>query len=303
MNSYYNNSFWSYWGNGYCNSWNSWFWTPFYATGLCLQNYWLSGGGYNYGYGGRFNNGFGVNRGFTSSIWLGPFVPAANSFIIYDDPEPEVIYVEAPAQEEGVIEGEVVVEEQPAAAAALPRESTDPGLQRELNRAAAYYLTQGDRAFREARFGDAAHFYAKAVEFSSDSGILYLVLSDALFATGDYRYAAYALRQAFEREPSLASNLVDKRDFYADPALFDRQLKILERYVEDHVLDMDARLVLAANYLFSGRPDLATSLIENPFSEELRRAPEGLLLQQSASAVMFGEEQAAPADDEGGTEF
>ena len=66
---------------------------------------------------------------------------------------------------------------------------------------------------------------------------------------------------------------------------------------------MDARLVLAANYLFSGRPDLATSLIENPFSEELRRAPEGLLLQQSASAVMFGEEQAAPADDEGGTEF
>ena len=89
---------------------------------------------------------------------------------------------------------------------------------------------------------------------SRPSGILYLVLSDALFATGDYRYAAHALRQAFDKEPALAANVVDKRDFYAEPATFEEQIRTLEKFVKDHTLDMDARLVLAANYLFGGRP-------------------------------------------------
>lgn len=302
---YYNSCFWNYWGGSFGYGWGSLFCSPFYASGLCFQNFGLGGfnRGFNRGFNGRYNN----------CIWLGPFIPAYNSFIIYDDPEPEIVYVEVPAQEETFIEGEAVVDEAPlkeAKAAAFPQEGTDQGLQRELNRAASYYLTQGDRAFRESRFGDAAHFYAKAVEFSSDSGILYLVLSDALFATGDYRYAAYALRQAFEKEPSLAQNLVDKRDFYSDPALFERQLTTLEAYVEDHVLDMDARLVLAANYLFGGRPDLCLSLMESPFSEGLRGTPEGILLQQSATNVMFGDEvEETPVEPngahapEGSTEF
>lgn len=296
VDPYYNSCFWNYWGGRYSNGWCSWFWSPFYVTGLCWQNYWLYGGNW----GGYF--GWNSRRLRTNNcVWLGPFLPSYNSFIIYDDPEPQVIYVEVPAEQPAA--GEVVVQQEFVDAAvpaqtSLPPEATDPGLQRELNRAAAYYLTQGDRAFREARFGDAAHFYAKAVEFSSDSGILYLVLSDALFATGDYRYAAYALRQAFDREPDLARNLIDKREFYADPAQFDRQLATLERYVEDHVLDMDARLVLSANYLFSGRPDAAWSLLENPFSEELRGTSEGKLIQSSAQQVMFGDE-VAPLDPEG----
>ncbi|QDV06235.1 hypothetical protein Poly30_17420 [Planctomycetes bacterium Poly30] len=304
VDPYYNSCFWNYWGGNYSNGWCSFFWSPFYVTGLCWQNYWLYGGNWG-GYYGWTPLRYRRNN----CIWLGPFLPASTSFIVYDDPEPEIIYIEVPAEEQPVV-GEVVVQPEYVEAAvpstALPPEATDPGLQRELNRAAAYYLTQGDRAFREARFGDAAHFYAKAVEFSSDSGILYLVLSDALFATGDYRYAAYALRQAFDREPDLARNLVDKREFYADPAQFDRQLATLERYVEDHVLDMDARLVLSANYLFGGRPDAAWSLLENPFSEELRNTNEGKLIQSSAHRIMFGEEASSeerPATESGSSQF
>ncbi|MFT7170910.1 MAG: hypothetical protein ACI80K_004061 [Paracoccaceae bacterium] len=306
VDPYYNNCFWNYWGGCYQSSWCSWFWTPFYASGLCWQNYWLYGGSWGGSWGGGYYGSVRRSNRFNNCIWLGPFIPQSSSFIIYNDPEPEVIYVEVPAEEVAVA-GEFVVQQdavnaQVPARDALPPEATDPGLQRELNRAAAYYLTQGDRAFREARYGDAAHFYAKAVEFSSDSGILYLVLSDALFATGDYRYAAYALRQAFEREPELARNLVDKREFYADPKQFDRQLATLERYVEDHVLDMDARLVLAANYLFGGQPDAAWSLIEDPFSEELRGSNEGQLIQSSAYRIMFGEEGGAELGVDTGAE-
>ena len=38
-------------------------------------------------------------------------------------------------------------------------------------------------------------------------GVLFLVLSDALFATGDYHYAAYALRRALELDPGIVQSM------------------------------------------------------------------------------------------------
>ncbi|MEM6566817.1 MAG: hypothetical protein AAF957_00305 [Planctomycetota bacterium] len=264
---YYNDCYWDTWGSCSLNPWCGWFCGPIYCTGWWWHSYWWCGGRWSF-----------------PCYWYGPFIPARRSVIVYQ--EPQVIYIEQPVEEEPV---EEYVEEGPVApVTGVPPEATDPDLERELNRAAAYYLTQGDRAFRETRYGDAAHFYAKAVEFSPDTAILYLVLSDALFATGDYRYAAYALRQALSRDPSLASNVIDKRDFYADPADFERQLATLERFVEDHVLDMDARLVLAANYLFGGQPEAALELLQDPFSEELRGSDEGSVLHEVSWRIVTG---------------
>ena len=67
--------------------------------------------------------------------------------VIYiEDDDPDVIYVEqAPA-------GEVIVEAAPAAP--VPR----PAQGGELNRAADYYLSLGDRSFRDGRYADAVHF-------------------------------------------------------------------------------------------------------------------------------------------------
>lgn len=289
---YYTNCYWNTWGNSWNSPFGCWYGAPLFATGYWWNSYWANGG----------NWGFGIRRPwrsrFANLYFFGPFLPANQTFVDCE-PETEIIYVDVPADEVQPGEGVVPAADapQPVGPAAFPvplaPEATEPSLQRELNRASAYYLTQGDRAFRETRYGDAVHFYAKAVEFSPESGILYLVLSDALFATGDYRYAAYSLRQAFEREPSLASNVIDKRDFYADPAEFEAQLVTLERFVSDHALDMDARLVLAANYVFGGRAADAVDLVTNPFSEELAMSDEGRLLLEVARVAAA---EAAEAD-------
>lgn len=270
---YYNNCYWNTWGSCWSLGWCSWWCAPSYCCGLWWHSYWWGGGSWCYPW---------------NFYWYGPFIPSSYT-VVYQEPEPEVIYVEVPAAEEG----EVVV---PAAGPAfVPPTQPDAALERELNRATGYYLTQGDRAFREGRYGDAAHFYAKAVEFSPDSGILYLVLADALFATGDYRYAAFAIRKALELEPELASNVIDKRDFYAVSVDFDRQLATLERFVEDHVIDDDARLVLAANYLFGGRPAAAVDLFASPFSETLTKSSAGQLILEAAKVAQFGQPEVAPA--------
>jgi hypothetical protein len=151
-----------------------------------------------------------------------------------------------------------------------------------LSRAANQHLAQGDQAFRERRYADAVHYYAKAIEYRPNEGVMYLVLADALLATGDYHYGAFALRRALELDPTLASSEIDKHEFYSFPAEFDEQLQLLERFLADHPADADARLLLAANYLFGRKPALAVDLLESGASANVRNEAAGKLVLEAA---------------------
>jgi tetratricopeptide (TPR) repeat protein len=268
---------WGGWGNSGCwyGGW-LWGWSS-YCWGSWWNYYWYSGG---YWWPGSC----------PSFYWYGPFYPFYTSIIyqtVERDPAADVVYVYEEPQEEvyaeaPVAQGEVVVAEDWAGGTPVPAADGN------LNRAADHYLILGDQAFKESRFGDAVHFYAKAVEFSPQDGILYLILADALFATGDYHYSAYALRRAFELDSKLATSVVDKHGFYSDPAEFDRQIAVLELYIQDHFLDDDARLVLAANYLFGGRPADAVDLLQNAFSREVTTEPAGAALLEAARRIQYG---------------
>jgi len=274
----YDDGYYDGYGDGFNDGWYShggWYGPSF---GLC----WSWGWGFNYCWNWGWNSYWGYSGYYWSpwrsySSWCPR--PYYNSTVIYD----RIIYRDR-------YEDDVVVaggyEDQGEVVDAPPME-----LQQSMNRAADYYLVLGDRAFRDGRYGDAVHFYAKAVEFSGDEGILYLILSDALFATGDYHYAAFALRKAIELDPNLVTSVIDKHSFYDDPMDFDRQLAVLEGYLEDHFIDTDARLVLSANYLFGGRPAAAVDLLENPFSLDVKESPAGAAILEAAKAIQHGEQK------------
>jgi len=163
-----------------------------------------------------------------------------------------------------------------------------------LSAAGLRYLELGDTAFSDMRFADAVHFYARAVEFDPGRGMLHLVLADALFATGDYHYGAHQIRKAIELEPSLVDVPVDKHQFYTDPTEFDRQLAVLELYVKDHPDDVDARLVLALNNLFGGRPLAALELLkQGPAARAGDVATERI--RAAAEQAQWGENQPVEA--------
>jgi len=158
-----------------------------------------------------------------------------------------------------------------------------------LGPAALRYLELGDAAFTEARFADAVHFYARSIEFEPDRGMLHLVLADALFATGDWHYAAYSIKKALELEPSLVESPVDKHQFYSDPTEFDRQLASLELYYKEHPTDSDARLVLALNQLFGARPEAAMQLLENAPTQTYGETDHAAaLILESATRARWG---------------
>ena len=257
----------SYWGSAWCNYPWYWGWAGYYCTYYpwywCYKSY------------------------YYPKYYYPPVVYGAAIYDYYDDgpdviyiedDDPEVIYVEVPA-EQPTNQGVVIADPAPQG-----------GGGGAMNSAAERYLELGDGAFREGRYADAVQFYAKAIEFEPEVGVLYLVLADALFATGDYHYAAYAVRRALKLDPTLVDGVVDKHGFYDDPAEFDRQLAVLERYLEDHPADGDARLVLAANYLFGNRPAAAVDLLEGPFAGAMDGDAAAQLILKAARAQQFGQQ-------------
>ena len=306
---------WSFWG-GYGHGYGSPYWSRYgywWGLGCYPYSYWTHPFSYPfysyYGYWPR------VRYWYPSSYYpLYYSYPVYTASVItryvYDEydyggggdtviiNEGDDVYVETGQTHEVYDQGEAVAA--PPAAPAAPAtggvgdggfpapadaeaQATEGG-----DRATGQYLTLGDQAFRDGRFADAVHFYARAVQFTPDNGVLWLVLSDGLFATGDYHYGAFALRKALALEPGLAESPVDKRDFYADAGDFDRQLAVLEGFVQDHPSDTDARLMLAANYLFGSRPAAAVDLIEGPGSEALRADAAAGVLLEAARTVQYG---------------
>jgi hypothetical protein len=259
-------------GNDYDCGYNDWYWNscfPYWSS-WCFNScswYFGFGWGWGFGYNWCYNPYWGWPSYYPySSGYLFPSYAYATPSVVYN-----YYYAEEPVVSEIIEEplGEVISGAEMAPTMRTP----DLGL-----RAATEYMALGDRAFSEGRYGDAVHYYAKAIEFAPQDGVLYLVLSDALFATGDYHYAAFSLRQSLKLSPEIASLGIDKRSFYGDPADFDTQLALMEKYVADHVIDNDARLVLAANYLFSSQAQKCVEFLDSPFSTEVKESPSGLLL-------------------------
>ena len=266
--------FWGCYSNWGWSSWG-WFSGPMYCSSLWWHSWWWSGGHSHWGWWPAGNS------------WYGPSVPYGyypNTTVVVET-TPQVIYVEQAPQEVIYLDQAEV----PAGEVVVPAtEANDQAKREELNRVAHHYLTLGDEAFRAGHFSEAANHYARAVEFAPKIGIMHLVLSDALMAIGDYRWAAAELRLALELDPSLAMHVVDKHTFYGDPIQFDQQLATLERYLSDHFLDEDARLLLAGNYHFGGRPAAAVDLLESLYSGTVVSTGPGAVLLLAAQSIQHG---------------
>lgn len=145
---------------------------------------------------------------------------------------------------------------------------------------AAKYIALGDFYFKEGRFREAADNYMKALTWAPDDASLHFVLADALFALGDYHYAAFVIRKALRLDPGLARATTDKRTFYGDPKLFDAQLTTLRGYLTEKPYDAAAHLVHGYNLRFSGDPKGAEVALRRVLEIEPKDEAATLLLAE-----------------------
>ena len=278
-------------GFGYSPFKPLWLHHPVYGTYPWYGGYWLGHCGYPNWYHGSFGAwSWGYSPYYYDDDFYDAYYDRGPEVIVIES-EPEVIVVEQPVivqpQQPAVVVEEPILEQPLGPPAPVP--VVDPAAEAQrLSVAADRYLTLGDRAFRDERYSDAVHYYEEAVRLAPDEPVLHMLLSDALFAVGDYGSAADALRIAILADPLLARSEVDKREFYSAERAFDRQLAVAELYLFDHPADSDARLVLAVNLLFSGAPASAVDLLEDDLAAGLRADPVGALILDVARERQFG---------------
>ncbi len=211
----------SYWNSCWSPCWNYCSWWPSYwncYSPIGWDNWWSDSywGGY-------------------TDVWNYPRQPS--TVVVHD-----VVYEEAPASEVIVVGGR---DEAGAAAGAAP---ASPAA------IAKKHIELGDFYFKEGRFQEAAESYLRALAYAPDDAALHFVLADALFATGDYHYAAFIIGKALRLDRELVRVVADKRTFYKEPKVFDEQLATLRSYLKDKPYDAAAWLVLGYNLKFSSDP-------------------------------------------------
>lgn len=309
---------WGSWGFGaHCSvfGWNRARWGcysfPFWYSGWC-SNYWFDS------WRGRWSwwnscapSYIGASLGtwwspascYLPGAWLGfgPFGSYGLSTFdwgYYPPASTTVIYASAPAVVESAPEV-VVVEPEPAAEPSPA--AVDPGKELEdrerrvaddLRTIADRHLRLGDYYFRQARFDEAAESYVRALAYVPDDGAAHFVVADALFAIGDYHYAAYMIRKGLSFAPDLAGAVADKREFYGDAKLFDEHLAALVKYCGEKPYDAAARLVLGYNQLFSGDREAAMLSFRRVLELEPGDNPARLFLEALSKSADVGAKSA-----------
>lgn len=254
--------YYSHWNYGsHCGpfSWSLSLWYPFWYARYSL---------WDRCYGDTFWYSWSSPYCVSASYWWYPrsvycpsyfYVPSTVVVIDRDadrEPAPEPAPAGGGASTEIVVAGGGVV----GSARAVEKKDGEekPATTESLSTALAIkYVDLGDFYFRAERFGDAVEAYSKARSYAPDDASVHFVLADAVFAQGDYHYAAFLIGEGLRLDPGMAAADTDKRTFYTDAKTFDNQLAALDRYLEKNAYDAQAHLVRGYNLAFSKNPTQA----------------------------------------------
>lgn len=233
-------SYWSdpfYWNIGVCSPYNA-FRLNYWNT--CYQNcYW---------------NNWSIGGGLASNYWWYPTSTYCPTYLYVPS---SVVYINNDPIVEYYGDGGSVAEV--ARTAEAPARADEDSESTTAEALARGYIELGDHYFKSDRFEDAAEAYAKARNHLPEDASIHFVLADAVFANGDYHYAAFLIAEAVRLDPSIITADVDKRDFYGDRKTFDNQMDALQKYCAAKPYDAWAHLLLGYNMRFSDRPTRAVS--------------------------------------------
>lgn len=200
----------------------------------------------------------------------------------------------------------VTAAQQPAAAPPAPQQEQDPQAQTaaapteaELARAADF-IEQGEEAMKAGKFREALSHWQHALVETPQNGGAILLVSQALFALGQYNDAAGAVQMGMQLLPEEDWGMVVKNfaQLYADPGEYAQQLKALEAARAAKADDPALRFLSGYQYGFLGHRDQAVRELDKalqlqPQDQGAKKLREMFAAQQSPVPV-----EGAPAPGE-----
>lgn len=248
------------WNNCGFGTWgfSNWGFDPFcWNVGVLSPYNVFRGNFWNNCYRIRYWSTFSIPNALPSSYWWYPTNSYCPTYLsvpgtVVVEEEPEVLDV-------GYTLVDSARDEADAAGASAGGGAAEPRPASTPEALAKQYIELGDFYFKNDRFDAAAEAYSKARNHVPDDASIHFVLADAVFANGDYHYAAFLIGEAVRLDPLMVTAEVDKRAFYSDRKVFETQLEALQTYCNKKPYDAWAQLVLGYNLRFSDRPTRAVA--------------------------------------------
>jgi len=156
---------------------------------------------------------------------------------------------------------------------------------------AATFDEAGEIAFKEGRYQDAAYNWRHAALDNGQNGAVALLLSQALFASGQYADAAGAAEAGMAMLPPDQWGVVVKNyeDLYPSRQLYTDQLRNLEAARTAKPDDPALRFLLGYHYFYLGYPAQASQELD----QAMKLQPKGLIAKDLL-ALTRGEKPAGP---------
>ncbi|MCY2965741.1 MAG: hypothetical protein NT069_19285, partial [Planctomycetota bacterium] len=147
----------------------------------------------------------------------------------------------------------------------------------------AAYVDNGEREFREGDYKGAIYSWKHALADDSDNGVLLLMYSQGLLATGQYNQSAGAAQRAIEILPEEHWGVVVEnfRELYGRPQDYTPHLRALEKAVKDKPEDPALRFLAGYHYHFLGYPKQALDQLD----KGLKKAPQDLVMRKLRERV------------------
>jgi hypothetical protein len=153
-------------------------------------------------------------------------------------------------------------------------------------------VEQGRDLFRKGDYMGAAEAFRQAILKDLNDPIAKFGYAHALFALGNYPFAALALRLGMKLLPEWPILGGDLRDLYGNEDDFNAHVKALDQYLTERPDDPAALLVAGYVHYFSGNLDRAEPAFEHLIELD-QNDPVAQKFVEAVSAVRSG--QAAPA--------
>ncbi|MFQ5422943.1 MAG: tetratricopeptide repeat protein [Phycisphaerae bacterium] len=142
-----------------------------------------------------------------------------------------------------------------ADATTRPRRDRAAGIERDGRKGSA--MEAGLTLLKQGAYQRATDVLLQAVLADPEAGLPKLAFADALFATDDYDYAAYAVRRGIDRVSDIAVVLADRRSLFRDDKELDRLAYRLRHFVQRHRTSADAHFLLGYYHLVMDQPEEA----------------------------------------------
>ena len=144
-------------------------------------------------------------------------------------------------------------------------------------------LKTGLGYLKHREYQRAAKTLLQAVLAEPNAGIPKLALGDALFAGGDYDYAADAIRRGIDRIGDVEEALTDRKDYFKGPAELNRLMYKLRRSLKEDSQNSDSHFLLGYYEYVAGHAKAANQSFQRALeidSDDLHAARLGDLASE-----------------------